>query len=284
MSPPVRRCWHGVLTKLVAMHNKQLPAHRGIYVLPSLFTTMGLFAGFYALIAAVQGRYELAAWAILAAAAFDMLDGRVARLLNAETAFGAEYDSLCDMLSFGVAPAVLMYMWALAPLHKIGWLAAFLIAACAALRLARFNVQLDTQDKRYFQGLPTPAAALLIATAVLYHEEGGLAPAPWLWFGVSIALAWLMVSGVRFISGKDFDLRRRHSFTVILVMLVAIVLVMADPYRVLFTVLMAYCLHGPMMSLWQHQKAVRFRLARKRRKAAASEHPEHPDNSEASDD
>jgi CDP-diacylglycerol--serine O-phosphatidyltransferase len=252
------------------MHNEseQQPVRRGIYVLPSLFTTMGLFAGFYALIAAVQGRYELAAWAIIAAAVFDMLDGRVARLLNAETAFGAEYDSLCDMLSFGVAPAVLMYMWALAPLHKIGWLAAFLIAACAALRLARFNVQLDTQDKRYFQGLPTPATALLIATAVLYHEESALAPVPWLWLLVSVFLAWLMVSGVRFVSGKDIDLRQRRSFTVILGMLVAIVLVMADPYRVLFTVMMAYCLHGPMMSLWQHQKATRYRLARKRRKAA----------------
>jgi len=250
---------------------KNLPTHRGIYVLPSLFTSMGLFAGFYALIAAVQGRYELAAWAIIAAAVFDMLDGRVARLLNAETAFGAEYDALCDMLSFGVAPAVLMYMWALAPLHKIGWLAAFLIAACAALRLARFNVQHDTQDKRYFQGLPTPATALLIATAVLYHEESGLAPYSWLWLGVSVTLAWLMVSGVRFVSGKDIDLRQRRSFAVVVGMLLVIVLVMADPYRVLFTVLMAYCLHGPLMSLWQHRKAVRYRRLRRRHRRAAAE-------------
>ncbi len=261
--------------------HKRLMTRRGIYLLPSFFTIMGLFAGFYALIAAIQGKHELAAWAILAAAVFDMLDGRVARLLNAETAFGAELDSLCDMVSFGLAPAVLLYLWALEPLHKFGWLAAFLITACAALRLARFNVQLANQDKRYFQGLPTPGTALLIATAVLFHEQGGFfhvsgeeieRPWPWLWFVVAISLAWLMVSGVRFISGKDLDLKKRHSFTVLLGMLLAIVLIMVDPYKILFAGLLIYCLHGPIMSVWQHQKATRYRLARRRarRKRATS--------------
>jgi CDP-diacylglycerol--serine O-phosphatidyltransferase len=243
---------------------------RGIYVLPSLFTTMGLFAGFYALIAAIQGRYELAAWAIIVAAIFDMLDGRVARLLHAETAFGAEYDSLSDMLSFGIAPAVLVYLWALTPLHKPGWLAAFLIAACAALRLARFNTQVGKMDKRYFQGLPTPATALLIATAVLFHEDGGLQPLSWLWFGISVVLAWLMVSRVRFVSGKDIDLKKRRPFVVVLAFLAVIFFVMINPYRVLFMLLLAYVLHGVILSLWQKRRAFQMRARLRRRR---HEHP-----------
>ncbi len=246
-------------------------AQRGVYILPSLFTTMGLFAGFYALIGAIQGRFELAGWAIMIAAVFDMLDGRVARLLQAETAFGAEYDSLCDMLSFGLAPAVLIYLWALVnlpqQLHKLAWLAAFALAACAALRLARFNVFIGKQDKRYFQGLPTPASALLIATAVLFHEASQLEPVPWLWFAASLALAGLMVSNVRFISGKQIDLKQRQSAGIIVIMIATIALVMLDPYRVPFIVILAYCLHGPMLSLWQQRRRSKYRLAR--RKAAA---------------
>jgi len=251
---------------------KERMGRRGVYVLPSLFTTMGLFAGFYALIAAVQGRYELAAWAIIAAAVFDMLDGRVARLLHAETAFGAEYDSLCDMLSFGVAPAVLVYLWALihlpADLHQLAWLGSFFLVAGAALRLARFNVQLECQDKRYFQGLPTPGAALLIATAVLYYEKTGFVPQPWLWLAVSLFLSWLMVSNVRFISGKDVDLKQRRSTGVLILMVMIIGMVMFDPYRVPFTVLFAYCLHGPLLSLWQNRRLSHYRRLRKMRKKA----------------
>ncbi len=244
---------------------------RGVYVLPSLFTTMGLFAGFYALIGAIQGRYELAAWALVAAAVFDMLDGRVARLLHAETEFGAEYDSLCDMLSFGVAPAVLMYLWALAQLphayHKLAWLGAFFLAACAALRLARFNVQLDTQDKRYFNGLPTPASALLIASAVLFHAEEGIEPQPWLWLGVSFFLSWLMVSRVRFVSGKDIDLKHRRSTGIVVAMIAVVGLVAADPYRVPFMFFLAYVLHGPLMALWRGRRNFRAHRLRLRRKA-----------------
>jgi len=255
---------------------KHVNLQRGIYILPSLFTSAGLFAGFYALIGAVQGRFELAAWAIIIAAIFDMMDGRVARMLNAETAFGAEYDSLCDMLSFGIAPAVLVYMWALAPLGKPGWLAAFLIAACSALRLARFNVQVGSQDKRYFQGLPTPATALLLASAVLYHEQGHFVPSAWLWWVMSVALAWLMVSGVRFISGKDFDLRQKRGHSVLVVMLIIIALIMLDPSRILFAIFLAYVLHGPMLSIWQHRKVKRYRVARRLaqlRKKGTSEKP-----------
>ena len=222
---------------------------RGIYLLPSMFTTGGLFAGFYALIAAVQGRYELAAWALIVAAIFDILDGRVARLLHAESEFGAEYDSLCDMLSFGIAPAVLMYLWALAPLHKPGWLAAFLLTAGAALRLARFNVQHDVADPRYFNGLPTPASALLIATAVLFHEDNQFSPAPWLWFVISVALAWLMVSRVPFFAGKDVDLKRKRPAVLLLIFVVAIVFIMVNPHMNLFVLALAYCLYGILLGL-----------------------------------
>lgn len=253
-------------------------SRRGVYILPSLFTSMGLFAGFYSLIAAVQGRFELAAWAIVAAAIFDMLDGRVARLLHAETAFGAEYDSLCDMLSFGVAPAVLVYLWVLvhlpSDLHKLAWLGAFFLAACAALRLARFNVQLEQQDKRYFKGLPTPGSALFIASGVLFYSDMNLEPQPWLWLALSLLLAWLMVSNVRFISGKDIDLRQRRTTTGFIVVIIVISgLVMAFPYRVPFAVFLAYCLHGPMLSLWQHRRLQHYRMLRrrmKRRRATAA--------------
>ncbi|MDQ6978707.1 MAG: CDP-diacylglycerol--serine O-phosphatidyltransferase [Mariprofundaceae bacterium] len=240
---------------------------RAVYILPSLFTTMGLFAGFYSLIASVQGRFELAAWTIIAAAIFDILDGRVARLLNAETSFGAEYDSLCDMLSFGIAPAVLVYLWALTPLGKPGWLAAFLMVAGAALRLARFNVQHDVQDKRYFSGLPTPAAALLIASAVLFYHDIESLPWSWLWWMISVALAWLMVSNTRFISGKDIDLRKGRQFTLVLLMVMMITIVMVAPYRILFAVFMAYCLHGSMMCLWQHHRIKELRQSRRQRRA-----------------
>jgi CDP-diacylglycerol--serine O-phosphatidyltransferase len=245
---------------------EQQPKHtrrRGIYMLPSMFTIVGLLCGFYALIGSIQGNYEHAAWAIIAAAVFDMLDGRVARMLNAESAFGAELDSLCDMLSFGVAPAVMVYLWALTPYDKLGWLAAFLIVACSALRLARFNVQLATQDKRYFQGLPTPALALFLASAVLFHDSLGIEPISVIWLVLSIVLAWLLVSNVRFLSGKDVDLKQKRPFAVVTVMLAVIVLLVADPYNVLFFVFLIYCLHGPVMSIWQTQKAARFRLAKR---------------------
>jgi len=249
---------------------KDAVGKRGVYVLPSLFTTMGLFSGFYSLIASIQGNFEVAAWAILAAAVFDMLDGRVARLLHAETEFGAEYDSLCDMLSFGVAPAVLVYLWALVnlspELHKLAWLGGFFVVACAAMRLARFNVRHDEQDHRYFQGLPTPGAALFIATAVLYHIDMHGEPWPWLWLGLSLFLSWLMVSNVRFISGKDIDLKKRRSSGMLVIMIVVVGFLAIDPYRMPFTIMFAYCIHGPMLSLWQKWKLSQYRTKRRLRK------------------
>ncbi len=254
---------------------KSRPVHtikrRGIYILPSMFTLLGLLCGFYSLVSTIQGNYEHAAWAIIGAAIFDMLDGRVARLLNAETAFGAELDSLADMVSFGVAPAVLVYLWALTPYDKLGWLAAFLIVAGSALRLARFNVQLASQDKRYFQGLPTPALAIFMASGVLFYSSFDATPSSGLWLMLSIGLAWLLVSNVRFLSGKDIDLKQRRSFAVLVGILAAVVLLVLDPHRVLFFVFLTYCVHGPIMSVWQGQKAARLRLRKRLARAKAKQ-------------
>jgi len=254
---------------------KSRPVHtikrRGIYILPSMFTLLGLLCGFFSLVSSIQGNYESAAWAIIGAAIFDMLDGRVARLLNAETAFGAELDSLADMVSFGVAPAVLVYLWALTPYDKLGWLAAFLIVAGSALRLARFNVQLASQEKRYFQGLPTPALAIFMASGVLFYESFQATPSSGLWLILSIVLAWLLVSNVRFLSGKDIDLKQKRSFAVLVGILAAAVLLVLDPHRVLFFVFLAYCVHGPIMSVWQGQKTARLRLKKRLARAKAKQ-------------
>ncbi|MFQ5354939.1 MAG: CDP-diacylglycerol--serine O-phosphatidyltransferase [Mariprofundaceae bacterium] len=249
---------------------------KGVYVLPSMFTTAGLFAGFYALIAAIQSHFEIAAWALIIAIVFDVLDGRVARLLHAESKFGAEYDSLCDMVSFGIAPAVLVYMWALTPLHKPGWLAAFLIAACAALRLARFNTEHDNDDIRFFQGLPTPAAAAMIATSVLLYEDQGAEPSSWLWFIVSVLLAYLMVSRVRFFAAKNVDLKRQRPFAFIIIMIAVFVLIVANPHLNLFLIALAYCLSGPILSLRQHQKLTSQRLAQRLRRKEKDPPPQDP--------
>jgi len=260
---------------------KRRPVHtikrRGIYILPSMFTLLGLLCGFYSLVSTIQGNYESAAWGIIGAAIFDMLDGRVARLLNAETAFGAELDSLADMVSFGVAPAVLVYLWALTPYDKLAWLVAFLIVAGSALRLARFNVQLASQDKRYFQGLPTPALAIFMASGVLFYSSFDATPSSGLWLMLSIGLAWLLVSNVRFLSGKDIDLKQRRSFAVLVAILAAVVLLVLDPHRVLFFVFLTYCAHGPIMSVWQGQKAARLRLRKRLARAKAKESAKQDD-------
>ena len=261
---------------------KSRPVHtikrRGIFILPSMFTLLGLLCGFFSLVSTIQGNYENAAWGIIGAAIFDMLDGRVARLLNAETAFGAELDSLADMVSFGVAPAVLVYLWALTPYDKLGWLAAFLIVAGSALRLARFNVQLASQEKRYFQGLPTPALAIFMASGVLFYSSFDATPSSGLWLVLSIGLAWLLVSNVRFLSGKDIDLKQKRSFAVLVAILAAVVLLVLDPHRVLFFVFLAYCVHGPIMSVWQGQKAARLRLKKRLARAKVKQSVKQPAN------
>jgi CDP-diacylglycerol--serine O-phosphatidyltransferase len=226
---------------------------RSIYVLPNLFTTAALFAGFYAIVQAMNGFFELSAVAIFIAMVMDGLDGRVARLTHTQSAFGAEYDSLSDMVSFGVAPALVLYEWALKPMGKLGWIAAFIYCAGAALRLARFNTKLDESDKRYFQGLPSPAAAALLAgmvwVAYSYGVQGGdvffgWLHMKWLAWAVTVFAGLTMVSDLRYFSGKDFNLRRSVPFVVLLLIVLAFVLISYSPAEVLFGLFVAYALSG----------------------------------------
>lgn len=236
---------------------------RGIYLLPNLFTSAALFAGFYAIVQAMNAKYELAAIAIFIAMVMDGLDGRVARMTNTQSAFGAEYDSLSDMVSFGVAPALIMYVWALQPMGKLGWIAAFLYCACAALRLARFNTKLDdpTQDKRFFQGLPSPAAAALLAGFVWvsyeYNVDGreiffGALQMKWIAWFITLFAAGSMVSDLRFYSGKNINLKASVPFVAILAIVLGFVLISYSPPEVLFSVVFVYALSG--YYLWAKDK------------------------------
>lgn len=240
-----------------------LKRRRGIYLLPNLFTTAGLFAGFYAIIAAIGGRYEAAAVAIFVAMVMDGIDGRVARLTNTQSDFGAEYDSLADMVSFGLAPALVVYVWALSGLGKLGWLAAFIYAAATALRLARFNTQIKSADKHYFQGLPSPAAAGLIAgivwvTTSTYTLTGADVQLPALILTVLAGV--LMVSNLRFHSFKNLGLKDKVPFVALLIIVLVFVFISIDPPQVLFTGFLLYALSGPALTLVQLRKK---RLLRK---------------------
>ncbi len=226
---------------------------RGIYLLPNLFTTAGLFAGFYAVISAMNGNFEAAAIAIFVAMVMDGFDGRVARMTNTQSDFGKEYDSLADMVSFGLAPALVIYQWALVPLGKIGFVAAFVFAAGAALRLARFNTQAGTDDKRYFQGLASPAAAALIAGLVWVGDD-----LAWVRDDLSIAAliltvaaGVLMVSNVRYYSFKDVNLKGRVPFVKILIVVGLFGLVAMDPALVLFGMAFLYAVSGLILTLVQ---------------------------------
>lgn len=239
---------------------------RGIYLLPNLFTTAALFAGFYAIVAAMGGRFEDAAIAIFVAMVLDGADGRIARLTNTESAFGAEYDSLSDVVSFGLAPALVIYEWTLSGMGKLGWLAAFFYVAATALRLARFNTQLGSADKRFFQGLPCPAAAAVVAGWVWLCTDYRLAgsyvtPAT---LAIAIGTGVLMVSNVRFHSFKDFDLKGRVPFIAILAVVLVFVLVSTNPPFVLFLVALCFALSGPVLTLTQ----IRKRRAERRKPVA----------------
>lgn len=226
---------------------------KSIYLLPNLFTTGALFAGFYSIVQAMGGRFENAAVAIFLAMVLDGLDGRVARLTRTQSAFGAEYDSLSDMVSFGVAPALVLYVWALKPMGKLGWIAAFIYCASAALRLARFNTKLDESDKRFFQGLPSPAAAALLAGLVWVANSNGVSGSDvilsvvkmkWVAWITTVLAGLTMVSDLRYYSGKDFNLRRSVPFMVVLLIVLAFVLVSASPPEVLFLLFVLYGLSG----------------------------------------
>jgi CDP-diacylglycerol---serine O-phosphatidyltransferase len=222
---------------------------RGIYLLPNLFTTAALFAGFFAIVQAMNGKYTLAAISIFIAMVLDGLDGRVARLTRTQSAFGAEYDSLSDMVSFGAAPALIVYEWALRDLGRWGWIASFLYCACAALRLARFNTQLDVADKRYFTGLPSPAAAALLAGFVWIMDDYEIIGRniDWLVLSVTIFAAVSMVSNVKFYSFKDLNLRRSVPFWAVLLIVMFFVVITIDQVRILFGIFLAYSLSGYLM-------------------------------------
>jgi CDP-diacylglycerol--serine O-phosphatidyltransferase len=221
-------------------------ARRGIYLLPNLFTTGALFAGFYAIVMAMNGRFEHAAAAIFIAMVLDGLDGRVARLTHTQSAFGAEYDSLSDMVSFGVAPALVMYSYALKGLGKLGWIVAFIYCAGAALRLARFNTLLDVQDKRWFQGLPSPAAASLVAGMVWVAVDNRFSGTDVRVFAAALtAFAGLsMVTSLKFYSGKDINLRKSVPFMFIVGIALFFTLISVDPPFVLFLLFLGYGLSG----------------------------------------
>ena len=229
--------------------------HKGIYLLPNLFTTGALFSGFYAIVAGMNGHFEVAAIAILVALVLDGLDGRVARMTNTQSKFGAEYDSLADMVSFGVAPALVMFTWALSDLGKFGWATSFIYVACAALRLARFNTQIDTADKNFFSGLASPAAAAVIAGVVWSSFEMGFVGDE---LPKSLAIAtgcltaiigFLMVSNIPYHSFKGFDLKGRVPFIMMIVIILVFGLITLDPARILLMGFLIYALSGPITTL-----------------------------------
>ena len=237
---------------------------KGIYILPNLFTLAALFGGFYAIIMAVNGRFDQAAIGVFCAMILDSLDGRVARMTNTQSAFGEQMDSLSDMVSFGAAPALISYMWALKGLGRWGWLAAFVYCACAALRLARFNVNTGVVDKRYFQGLPSPAAAALIAGFIWLMTDLGFkgsdliwgVPIPWVMFAVALYSGLTMVTNVPFYSFKDVSMKKSVPFVVLVLIAVGIAIINLDPPTVMFGGFVAYGFSGYVIYIYRKAKGV----------------------------
>jgi CDP-diacylglycerol--serine O-phosphatidyltransferase len=240
-----------------SLMEKRENLRKGVYVLPNLITSGSLFAGFYVIIASTDGNFVRAAWFILLSAILDGLDGKVARLTGTTSKFGVELDSLADMVAFGVAPGVLMYTWALKPFGKLGWLAAFLYVVCGALRLARFNVQVSTVESKRFVGLPIPAAASIVATCVLlFYQLGGTGTIK----KVSVVLlvfllAFLMVSNIKYFSLKDPDLFKRQPFMLLVGAIMLLIVIVAQPEIMLFTIGMIYLASGPVGYLFQRRKS-----------------------------
>jgi len=244
------------------------PRRRGIYLLPNLFTTAGLFAGFYAIVAAMSNNFEAAAIAIFVAMVMDGIDGRVARLTNTQSEFGVQYDSLSDMVCFGLAPSLIVFEWALRSMieqgwlwSKLGWLSAFVYTAAAALRLARFNTQVDTADKHYFQGLPSPSAAAVLAGLVWFSEDNNLSGEDmWIVGAVlTAAMGALMVSNVRYYSFKEIDFKNRVPFVALVLTVVVFVVVSSHPPSVLFFGFLLYAVSGPVLTLYKIRQRRRER-------------------------
>ncbi len=231
---------------------------KGIYVLPNLFTLAALFGGFYAIVMAINGRFDLAAVGVFCAMVLDSLDGRVARMTNTQSAFGEQMDSLSDMVSFGAAPALVAYVWALKGLGRWGWIAAFVYCACAALRLARFNVNTAVVDKRYFQGLPSPAAAALVCGLIWVATDMGIDGASMAWpmFVVALFAGLTMVTNVPFYSFKDVHMKRSVPFAVIVLIAIGIAVINIDPPIVMFGIFVVYGLSGYLIYFWRKAKGI----------------------------
>ncbi len=238
--------------------DKEQKRRRGIYLLPNLFTTAAFFAGFYAIVSAMNDKFEHAAVAVFVAMVLDGLDGRVARLTKTQSAFGAEYDSLADLASFGLAPALVMYEWSLSSLvnvswqlGKLGWLGAFIYAVAAALRLARFNIRVGSTDKRYFQGLPSPSAAAVVIGMVWVCFDAGIpgADVAYLALALTVIAGLLMVSRISYYSFKDIDFQNRVPFFMLLIVVLILVFVTIDPPVALFGCFFLYMLSGPFISV-----------------------------------
>lgn len=242
---------------------KNTGVRRGIYILPNIITTAALFCGFYSIIYSINGNYLRAAWAILIAGIFDLLDGRVARLTRTRSDFGSEYDSLCDLASFGLAPAILAYTWTLNYFDKFGWGAAFLFFACGALRLARYNVQIADVEKKYFQGLPVPVAAYAIASYVIFHIQwrGDVEVASYLLLFLIVGLGLLMVSKVRYRSLKSFNLKRKESFLVLVGMAVLLFIVASAPEEMIFLLTLCFVGSGLVEEVFYRTKKRKLRRA-----------------------
>jgi len=232
---------------------------RGTYLVPNLFTTANLFAGFFGIVSAIDGKFEIAAMAILFSCVFDILDGKVARLTKATSRFGVEYDSLADLVAFGVGPGLLVYLWALRPFGRLGWLAAFVFVACGALRLARFNVQVGTVSSKYFVGLPIPGGATMIATTVLFLE-GWEISSPHL-LGVPLlvftyVIGFLMVSTIPYNSFKDLEFVKSKPLPVLFLVIVLVTVVAVSPGPMLFTILLTYVISGPLEYLLKRYRTL----------------------------
>ncbi len=234
---------------------------KGVYILPNLFTTGNLFCGFWAIVSVFQEKYYYAAIAILVATVFDILDGKVARLSGSASKFGVQYDSLADLISFGIAPALLAYSWALRPYGRFGWLAAFLFVVCGALRLARFNVMSAAGDTKYFKGLPIPVAASVIALTILLYLR--LIETGWIKDVVILVmiyiLAFLMVSSIRYFSFKELNLAKRKPFSIFMFVILSLIVIVMEPVVVLSGFILFYVLSGParMVMTWQKKRALR---------------------------
>jgi len=231
---------------------------RGIYILPNLFTSLNILFGFYALISSIDGKFIHAAVAIIIAGLFDQLDGKIARATNTTSSFGIEYDSLADLISFGVAPGVMMYLWALRPMGRIGWLAAFLFTVCGALRLARFNTQTTVSDSTYFTGLPIPAAAGIVATTILFYHRLDITGAPNAPVILLLAylLSFLMVSNVKYYSFKKLEPFKKMKFNVLVTVILVLVFIVAQPSIALFLTGLVYLIHGPILTI-RHLKSTK---------------------------